>query len=74
MNADKREPSVTMTRDVTTDECPWLDADIPAGTILYKYWGYTYGCVSPAGIALTREQSEPPFFEVPRDAIAEVSP
>jgi hypothetical protein len=42
---------------------------IPVGSILYKYPFFTYGCISPEGVAVTEvpatEQGKPPFFEVP---------
>lgn len=60
--------AVRLTRDVTTAECPWLDADLPAGDLLFIYPGYTYGAIRD-GMPLTREPGETPFFEVPRDAI-----
>lgn len=58
-----------ITRDVTKSECPWLDADVPAGSVVYSYTGATYGCVGPDGLAVTLEPDTTPFFQVPRDAI-----
>jgi hypothetical protein len=60
-------------RDVTKAECPWLDADLPAGMIVHPYTGCTYGCIG-TGIAVSKERGETPFFEVPRDAVALSSP
>lgn len=57
-----------LVRAVTKDECPWLDEDLPAGLEVHKFNGCTYGCVG-AGIAVTRQPNETPFFEVPRDAV-----
>lgn len=72
MNAEtkpaRREPALTVTRDVTKKECRWLDEDVPAGTTVYEYWGFTYGCVG-SGKAVSREPGEEPFFELPRDAL-----
>jgi hypothetical protein len=59
-----------LTRDVTTKECFWLDADLPAGTEVHVYDGCTYGCIG-AGIAVTLEPNKTPFFEVPRDAVSQ---
>jgi len=36
-----------------------------AGEIVYEYTGPTYGCVSPLGLAVTKEPGQIPFFEVP---------
>lgn len=58
------------TRNITKAECYWLDADIPAGTTVYKYTGVTYGCISPRGIAVTMAPDELPFVELPRSALA----
>jgi hypothetical protein len=58
-----------LSRAVTKKECPWLDEDLPAGLEVHKFSGCTYGCVG-AGIAVTREPGENPFFEVPRDALS----
>lgn len=67
------EPEYRTTRPVTTEECHWLDEDIPAGTTVYAYWGCTYGCCG-AGRAVTRERGQTPFFEMPRDALELVAP
>jgi len=55
-------------RAVTRDECPWLDEDLPAGLDVHKFNGCTYGCIG-AGIAVSRQPNESPFFEIPRDAV-----
>ncbi len=36
---------LVLSRDVTVGECPWLDADIKAGTQVWSYSGATYGCI-----------------------------
>lgn len=59
-------------RDLTKDECPWLDEDIVKGTIVYEYFGYTYGCISNKGIAVTNKLNKIPFFEIPRDASSDI--
>jgi hypothetical protein len=63
---------VILIRNVTKDECPWLDTDLPEGLEVHKYSGCTYGCIG-AGIAVTREPGQTPFFEVPRDAVGSPS-
>ena len=60
---------LTLKRLVTQMECPWLDADLPAGTQVWTYHGATYGCVSREGVAVTAKLAETPFFEIPRDAV-----
>ena len=61
-----------VTRIVTRDECPWLDADLFSGVLVYAFKGPTYGCVSPKGIAVTCTlYTGEPFFEVPLDALSE---
>lgn len=61
---------MVITRDVTPEECPWLPQTLHAGTEVFRYYGYDYGCVSPNGVPVTLEaQDELPFYEVPRDAV-----
>lgn len=60
---------VTLNRDVTTKECPWLESDLNKGQEIFTYSGYTYGCIQPYGTACSMVDGETPFFEVPTDAI-----
>ena len=58
-------------RTVTKKECPWLDQDLPKGFIVYNYVGYTYGCISRDGKAVSLKddpKAQEPFFEIPRDS------
>lgn len=64
---------LVLTRDLTQQECPWLDHDLPAGTRFWTYEGHTYGCVTPKGVAVTAKLAESPFFEVPLNAVRETS-
>jgi hypothetical protein len=61
-----------LTRDVPTAECPWLGRDMKAGETVYRYDGHTYGCLTD-GIPCTIRYGEPPFFELPREAVGEVT-
>lgn len=58
-----------LTREVTKAECPWLNTDLADGTEIFRYYGYTYGCVGPLGVPVTLVPNATPFFEVPRDAV-----
>ena len=61
--------SYITTRNITTDECEWLRETIKQGTIVYKFYGHTYGCIG-SGIAVTfNEDEDNPFFELPYDAL-----
>lgn len=60
----------TLSRDVTPDECPWLKRTYKKGVRVYLYNGYTFGCVSPTGTAVTIHNNERPFFELPTDALS----
>lgn len=62
---------VRVTRDVPADE-NYSGRDVRAGEKLYIYDGYTYGCISYEGVALSERPGETPFFEFPYDAIEEV--
>jgi hypothetical protein len=57
-----------ITRDVTQDECYWLDRSFRAGEIVHDFTGATYGCVG-TGMACSMN-GQNPFFELPRDALA----
>ncbi len=55
-------------RDVTKAECHWLAETVPAGRVVHRYYGPTYGCIA-SGIAVTDEPDETPFYEMPLDAL-----
>lgn len=57
-----------LNRTVTKEECNWLDGDIPEGTIVYRFYGATYGCIGP-GIAVSYQEGQNPFFEMPYDSL-----
>lgn len=59
-----------LTRNVTNKECPWLSKPYKKGTIVYKFYGCTYGCIAD-GIACSEEKDENPFFELPENAVRE---
>lgn len=58
-----------LTRTITTTECSWLDHPLKKGTTVFRYTGPTYGCITPAGVAVLLEPREFPFVEIPRNAI-----
>jgi hypothetical protein len=60
-----------VTRDITPEECHWLSRTYKKGEILYEYIGYTYGCISPKGIAICDNPDgvTTPFHEFPKNAI-----
>jgi hypothetical protein len=59
-------------RIVSSIECPWLKENVNKGSVVYEYFGYTYGCIGPGGIACTKKDGETPFFELPFDALEEM--
>lgn len=61
-------------RDVTTEECHWLDETVKEGTVVFRYHGYTYGCITSSGVAVSLVEGETPFFEMPRSALEVVPP
>lgn len=62
-----------VTRDVTPNECDWLKETIKQDTIIYRFYGATYGCISPSGVAVTfSSEGDNPFFEMPYDALKEL--
>merc|ERR1719198_2882078 len=62
---------VVTQREITLEECPWLEAPLPQGTRLNVYTGYTYGAIGRQGIAVTHldAAAESTFFEVPASAL-----
>lgn len=59
-------------RDVTQNECSWLEKDFKKGTIVYEYCGATYGCVGAGGIPVTFAPGQTPFSEIPASALSEI--
>ena len=55
-------------RDVLKSECDWLSRAHLKDEIVYEYDGPTYGCIL-SGLAVTEVPDEPPFFELPIDAL-----
>ena len=56
-------------RDVTVQECPWLERDYCKGELLHEYYGFTYGCISPSGMAMSEQPNTTPYLEIPCDAV-----
>ena len=57
-----------VTRDVTPEECRWLEATVVAGTTVYRCNKPTYGCVREFAATLDPKGGYP-FFELPWDAV-----
>ena len=64
-------PSYRVTRDVTVDECPWLDNTVTEGTTVYEFHNATYGCVNEFAACLDPE-GDYPFFELPYSAVEKI--
>jgi hypothetical protein len=63
-----------LVRDVTQNECPWLDMDRRTGTVVYRCTKATYGAISWTGIACTDDpHGGYPFFELPANAVEAVA-
>ena len=58
-----------ISRPVTKEECHWLKQDLAEGKIVFRFGGYTYGCIAPTGVAVSDSPDEHPFYEVPEDAV-----
>lgn len=57
-----------LNRNVTQNECLWLENNLMKGTKVYEYLGCTYGCIGD-GEAVSLEPDQTPFMEIPLDAI-----
>lgn len=58
-----------VTRDVTTEECHWLDSDVKEGTEVFGSDGCKYGCITPKGTAICFKEDKMPFIELPTAAL-----
>lgn len=62
--------SYRLSRDVTVNECKWLDRDLKKDEIVYKYNGNTYGVCTPFGTACCINGPDVlPFYEIPNNAL-----
>jgi hypothetical protein len=61
-----------VSRDVLQTECKWLKRDIKKGEVLYLYEKATYNSISKNGLPFTEQSNTNPFFELPKDAVAEL--
>lgn len=62
--------ALVVAREVTKQECHWLDEDIKAGELVYRFTLPTYGsCDLDVSLPVSREPDQYPFFELPRDAL-----
>ena len=62
-----------VTRDVTPEECNWLDGTVAEGTTVYPCYKPTYGCINGLeGRAVTLDPDGGyPFFQMPYSALEE---
>src|SRR5262249_41000465 len=66
--ADMKYRTYQLSRDVTPEECSWLNDTVRKGEVVHEFIGPTYGCIG-SGIAVSRERGQTPFFELPRAAL-----
>eukprot|EP00294_Goniomonas_avonlea_P006698 CAMPEP_0114560310 /NCGR_PEP_ID=MMETSP0114-20121206/11391_1 /TAXON_ID=31324 /ORGANISM="Goniomonas sp, Strain m" /LENGTH=233 /DNA_ID=CAMNT_0001745847 /DNA_START=9 /DNA_END=710 /DNA_ORIENTATION=- len=60
--------TLTVLRDVTKDECPWLEETVQAGSTVFRFDGETHGVITMCGIAVSKPDKEG-FFELPMSAL-----
>lgn len=59
-----------LTRDLTPVEREGAEPGVALGSIVHRFWGATYGSISPGCVAVTFDpDGAGPFFEVPLDAV-----
>ena len=56
-------------RNVTKEECSWLDKTFEKDDEVFQYYGCTYGCISNYGVACSIEKDKEPFFELPLNSV-----
>lgn len=59
-----------LTRDVTPDECRWLDRVVPRGAVVWECKRFAYGVIGD-GASVCWERGRRPAFELPWDALEE---
>tara|TARA_B110000879_G_C10989847_1_gene438825 strand:- start:231 stop:392 length:162 start_codon:yes stop_codon:yes gene_type:complete len=50
-----------LTRDITLEECDWLDTTFKKGDKVHRFTGSTYGCISYSGVDCSVDGKNP-FF------------
>ncbi|OGZ06880.1 MAG: hypothetical protein A2942_00475 [Candidatus Lloydbacteria bacterium RIFCSPLOWO2_01_FULL_50_20] len=51
------------------EKYPWLHKTWKRGKCVFRYHGYTYGCISDGGIAVTERGNKGPSYEVPENSV-----
>lgn len=64
-----KENRFKLKRTVTPEECSWLDKAVHKGTIVFQFYGATYGCITPNGTAVSIIKGKGPFFELPNNSL-----
>ncbi len=57
-----------LTRNITLRECPWLEADLKKGHVVYECRLPTYGAMG-SGIAVSDKPDKYPCYEVPQGTV-----
>lgn len=61
---------LTLIRDVTQEECPWLQRNFIKGEMVCIGTGFHYGCIGPYGIGCAEITNPNGYlFEIPKDAL-----
>jgi hypothetical protein len=60
-----------LVRNITRAECPWLDHDLAAGTMIVEYRGPTYGLRKHDDLIFVSFEGGTPFFQLPIDSLVE---
>lgn len=58
-------------RDVSVEECHWLEEPVTKGTIVEHFFGCTYGCISDYGTAI-KFIGKDYFVELPMNSLKEI--
>ena len=58
-----------LTELLSKAQYPYLDNDLPEGTLVFEFIGETFGCISPAGLACSTEPNSYPFTEIPLGSV-----
>lgn len=65
----KAKGSGIISKTVTKQQAPWLPRDLEEGSLVFKYTGETFDCISPSGIAICMYPNKFPFYEIPANSV-----
>jgi len=66
----KKNQPYTLIRQVTQQECHWLERTYEIDNIVFRFYDPTYKCIGQNGWVFCDAIDTSPFFELPNDAVS----